>query len=483
MDIPLSVLEQPQVSSFNPEAATFSPGHIAATPTGTVPSAVVVASPLPIVRKLLPGSTAQCKVLRSDITELKAHGKTDDSHLRPTENMYPDFDKDTGKSHDTVNVDNFPSRKLPANTLQKVLLGERPKSRPQVLRLNVDELSASLGLPGMKKNIDRIAGDTHQNHSSHDNPDVYGRLIGRALDKPLTAQALAYYLQSQTSISSDDITEDSRDLQASALELRNSWNEEEQDMKFVCPPPGFDGKAPRKIPVEERISGVSAVTEPRYVSTGPAVTQYIRHDNLLLPVNLQPYHTRRLSGKRRLWATNRVKRTDQGPEPSAADIYPDDAKWEPTYVGCHSKRAANHHRSFEPQVSSEREFHIENTIGWPTPAEVYAHKPLVPGSNPDRPFNIFENHVSPTAIDLNAADDEVIAMMDQLPDLSTDTIFSFGAFDLRCDEYAPTPSQLDGKRYSIRYSGLVLGNSWNPTELWEGEHTRIRPSIHSACDE
>lgn len=329
--------------------------------------------------------------------------------------------------------------------------------------VDVNELSASLGLPGARKNAYKVRTHSHQNHPSQSSPDVYHGLIDRALDKPLTAGALAHFLNRGKSNPSEDMAVGSPVLQKGTLPFGVPDCEGGQSMKVVPPLPGNNGEIPDQIAAEQHNLGTSAATEPQYALKGQIDLQHTRHRSQFQPANLSQHHARHPSDRRYPRAPNRVRRTDQGPEPSAADIYPEDAELDPSYRRFPGGRAGQYHQPFKLPTSPRLEFQINNAIGWPTPAEVYAQKSPTPTPTP--PYNIFENHVSPTEADINATDDIVITLIGQLPDPSMDILLNFSAFYIMCDKRSLTPGQLNGSRYGMRHNGLALGDSWNPVAL------------------
>lgn len=360
--------------------------------------------------------------------------------------------------------------------------------------VDVNELSASLGLPGMKCNITAKASPvrTHASRPSQGLPDaLYGKLMGRALDKPLTADTLAGYMSRQIP-SSDNGATMSRDALL-VTGLTSSKLESRQAMKIVGPPPGFGAQPPRRIIDEEYIPAFSASSEQKNISTGPASSHQSRRSSLAQSI---PHHERRRSSARRPRAHTRVKRSDQGPEPSFADIYPEDANYVPTrrysqpYVGANQS-------IFLPQLSPQREIHIEDAITWPTPAEVYRNDtkidpPTYTVANPNASFpktpihilktpptfSIFDRHFPPTSADIDAADIEVLTLMSVLPNPAMETLLGFGASNLWCDERALTPSQLDGKRYGMKYHGIGIGDTWICPFAEENVPFRVRPRDH-----
>ena len=160
---------------------------------------------------------------------------------------------------------------------------------------------------------------------------------------------------------------------------------------------------------------------------------------------------------------------DQGPMPSAADIYPDDANWTPS---------APIYEGFDYIAYSEQSFKqsqviIDNAFNWPTPAQVY--KP----------------ESAPTTADIDAVDNDVFALMCELPMPSLGTLSSLGTLcgsniaaglELPCDPRPLTPAQLDGSRYGMKFYGIALGDEWELPKVGdfgESETFRVRPREHN----
>jgi hypothetical protein len=232
----------------------------------------------------------------------------------------------------------FFSESRPRNVTNRAI-GQPPpglfspqRGEPSFKAPDVDDLSASLGLPGMKNRIptDDSPASSHKSRLSEGNPeDLFGKLIGRALDKPLTADALAYYMNGKSIPDAPQGGVQGFPRYGSNMRAEDREDGEGQVMKVVRPPPGLGGGPARMIPVEER---TAVAPEPQYVPTGPAAFDQgpPRRFSDLSAVGHDPQyfdHARHPSSRRlyRSRAHTRTKRTDQGPEPSHADIYPDDA--------------------------------------------------------------------------------------------------------------------------------------------------------------
>lgn len=168
---------------------------------------------------------------------------------------------------------------------------------------------------------------------------------------------------------------------------------------------------------------------------------------------------------------------DQGPMPSAADIYPDDAQFTPSII--HEGHRQTHFQQHQDinQAHESAQPIIANPFDWPPPAQVYA---------PEQP---------PTYADILAADTDVLALMNELPEPSLCTLAKLGnTHDLRAtsafgldngglegDERALTPAQEDGSRYGIRFWGLGYGDQWDLPRIGEFEQCeqfRVRPRDH-----
>lgn len=360
----------------------------------------------------------------------------------------------------------------------------------QPSHVNIGELSAGLGLPYPK--IDRTTRNTatrSRTIAPNQVPPnaVYGRLMDKALDQPLTADTLAQYFGQKTAISNNWLGESPNNVEAlRGFEARN--HSFEPTTPAARRSRNLNSQLPRQIseahdPVTPTSTERSQATyNRRHSSSNYSAT----------PVEVQARHS---ADRRHPRAITRTKRLDQGPEPSSADIYPDDANWVPT--GRYGQRAPGQFSSyFVPQLSPRRELHVEDALDWPTPAEVYkpGHaKPSAPMAvqaysqptgdlthemGPTSPIDIFDQHVPPTAEDIHAEDDEVLAMMNELPHPSMRTLVNFNALDLVCDERPLTPGQVDGSRYGLKFHGLAVNDTWECAKVDENDPFRVRPRNH-----
>ncbi|KNG45465.1 hypothetical protein DDE82_004250 [Stemphylium lycopersici] len=365
----------------------------------------------------------------------------------------------------------------------------------------VDELSANLGLPGMKRR-NKIEESPENSQASRDHADH---------------------------------SEDS--LYAERDSMGN------QTTRVVQPPPGFAEERPRMIRVEERNVVSPAAMEPQLEYEDHEAFTHSPRFSDFQSVNALPQqqhkggHVRRPSDRRqyRSRASTRTKRTDQGPEPSAADIYPDDAFQMPPPQPSVRRRS-----SYAPEPATRfqqprgldapapRALHVEDVISWPTPAELYTqhqqrnpernsplrhstlagnttapnqsyaqdhpppHPPVsslptilsflnqtsppvsrlssppssflpsfsFPTTTTTPPLEIFANHTYPNATDISAADAEVDMLLSILP-----RIFDLELPNLPSDGRPLTPGQQDGRRYGLRFYGLGLGDEWRG---WDG---------------
>ncbi|KAF2686844.1 hypothetical protein K458DRAFT_402390 [Lentithecium fluviatile CBS 122367] len=79
------------------------------------------------------------------------------------------------------------------------------------------------------------------------------------------------------------------------------------------------------------------------------------------------------------------KRSDQGPEPSNADIYPEDAAMAPglhggTYESSHAAPVVATRPQPPPTLPAAANLRVEDATAWPTPAEAKANKPTARAS-------------------------------------------------------------------------------------------------------
>ena len=574
--------KQPQISrrsgSFNPEAPTFSP-TTAETSMSTGP--VGPTPPTSPRQKAKMSDTFDGKSSSASNSPHKTDLCAEDSPFRPARDMRPNY-----QGYEEVNAvrmqRKLPDQKdMPLNSLQEMLQGETstitiPRSHANLIdhhialnqdrpsadfrsnfsedssnfamaytanspfftrRLRsdsnapgVDELSAGLGLPSIQKrgtNVDSPAR-SHKSRGSEVLPqDLFGKLIGRALDKPLTANALAQYMDGK-SVLLNDVVNTPRGLKGDGRDMYSGERAgvERQLTRLVPPPPGFTGERPRRIFAEEHSSVNPVATESlvRQIPTGPAGLRQLRKISDLNSINHAQYHghIRGPSRHYRPRALPRIKRTDQGPEPSDADIYPDDANFIPRRPP-YQPESVGSLPSYIMDMPSTRQVHAEDVMVWPTPAEVYRQKlgspprrsvfarnaPLTQNGTPERwsppatssmsqymlqfgepshplalrfsppapspspPFDIFAGHYPPTYADIHETDAEMECLLAILPD-----IFDLDLPELPCDERPLTPGQTDGSRYGMQFHGIGLGDRWNCPSVREGEPFRVRPRDH-----
>ncbi|KAF2028800.1 hypothetical protein EK21DRAFT_68940 [Setomelanomma holmii] len=243
----------------------------------------------------------------------------------------------------------------------------------------------------------------------------------------------------------------------------------------VSPARCFGNQKPRMVMVEDDEVPLAPEAMRHFVAPPPPTSPvHPRCHSIARGQSSSPFqqHARRPSGRRRPRHHARTKRTDQGPEPSAADIYPEDADWLPSR---HHRRGYFAPRPHQPQPT----LHVEDAVHWPTPAEVYKPAPPQPSSaHSKQDFNVFEPHIPPSPEDLDAADGEVLTLIKELPDASIPTLISFGAFDLLSEDRALTPMQESGRRYGMNFYGIGIGDAWDPPAADEEEPFRVRPRDH-----
>jgi len=373
----------------------------------------------------------------------------------------------------------------------------------------VGELSAGLGLPDIKRrNTTNDSSAQSQKSRGYDGnalAGLDGKLIGRALNKPMTANYLAQYLNGLV-VHQAGLDTLPQGIQYDYITpLQESESRDGQATTIVQPPPGFGGVQSRKIRADESSAAAVSAMEPLHTPTGPAALSHPRRFSDLPQYPQHHGHTRHASGgghRRRSRAYTRGKRTDQGPEPSVADIYPEDANYTPRRPSHRLDPAVPFH-FLKSSPPPQPQFHVEDPVSWPTPAEMYALKPQKPqtprslvqlfeqqfanqahAAAPAAPLDIFEDHSYPSKVDFDSADDDVTVLLSSIPNLfyqededqiqaqEQDTIV------LSCDTRSLTPQQLSGVRYGLRYFGISLQDIWKCPEAKEGEPFRVRPRNH-----
>ncbi|KAF7680732.1 hypothetical protein GT037_002383 [Alternaria burnsii] len=540
---------QPQISrrsgSFNPEAPTFSP-TTAETSMFTGPSGPT--PPTSPRQKAKMSDTFDGKSSTASYSPHKTDLCAEDSPFRPARDMRPNY-----QGYEEVNAVRMPrklpnQKDMPLNSLQEMLryhhlalnqdqpsadfrsnFSEESSNFAMAYAANspfftrrhrsdsnapgVDELSAGLGLPSIQKRVTNVDSPT-RSHKSRGS---------EVLPQDLFAQ----YMDGK-SVLLDDVVNTPRGLKGDGRDMYSVERAgvERQPTRLVSPPPGFTGERPRRVFAEEHSSVNPVATESpvRQTPTGPAGLRQLRRISDLNSVNHAQYHghIRGPSRHYRPRALPRVKRTDQGPEPSDADIYPDDANFIPRRPP-YQPESAGSLPSYIMDMPSTRQVHAEDIMVWPTPAEVYRQKlgssprrsvfarnapltqngapehwsppaassmsqymlqfgepshPLAlrfspPAPSPSPPFDIFAGHYPPTYADIHEIDAEMECLLAILPD-----IFDLDLPELPCDERPLTPGQTDGSRYGMQFHGIGLGDRWNCPSVREGEPFRVRPRDH-----
>ena len=532
-------------ASFNPEAATFSPTVAKAAPPVRATEPTPPASPLH--RSGVPDKL-EGEDCGNQLARLSTYLDTPESPFRPAREMRPVY-----QAYEGPRVAQLPSAPpdpvfMPLDDLQDLLRGEtkyntirlsktnltehcialtqdrqdpthnvaasmdsiniampyNPPSlfstqrlEPSIRVPEVDELSTNLGLPGTvrrnKTDEDDLLlyGQSPRSFKGYAKDSLHGKLIGRALDKPLTANTLAQYLNGQTDpdYPAAAALGNLHDGFATPLEREPG---EDPPRRIVQPPPGFGGERPREIRVEDRSAASFAILESPFVPTGPAALGRLRRFSDLQSANPLPQYqvpqydrTRRPSIKRhaRPRAPTRTRRTDQGPEPSAADIYPDDALWMSPRRAPYTPEPMGAFPAYAPSAVRVPAFSIaQDTTSWPTPAEVYAQKtkqsPPQPSaftqtttttttSTTDAQFDLFANHSYPSTADILDADADVLICM--IPDL-----FDLGLHGALPDERPLTLGHADGTRYGVGLHGIGLGDAWRGPDLGRSDASKAR---------
>jgi hypothetical protein len=496
--------------AFNPEAASFSP-----VTTPTEPASLEVAlprgesfkisfrrkntdrkvggSPFQSTRQLLNTHQAETsripmstENMRSNDVPLTALGRptAGNRSVHVTQNMLltiPEnptvFIHGLTNASSVVAVEKAPPQhatRFPASNMTSFMAS--PQSTAPVYRdVDIDELSASLGLPSAKKETTSSTSPTHtpKSRSSQDLPTaLYGNLIGRALNKPLTADSLAHYLKSPNEPLEDAFRAPRESQTLTGYGVSN--DQQSKKLKAVPPPPGFGYQMSRMVAVENGQTFTDPAFDEQEVSLAGSPAYFPLYTSPSRPVTQYQHHARRASGKKRPRGYTRTKRTDQGPEPSAADIYPEDAHWTPNRSHNRNYFAPPHMLRLPQNV-----VHMEDAASWPTPAEVYTdHFQAPAATRPPQVFDIFEAHVPPTTEDMSAANAEVLSLLSELPGPSVTTLINFGSLDLVGDERPLSPAQRSGQRYGVNYYGIGIGDYWQPPIVQENDPFRVRPRDH-----
>jgi hypothetical protein len=324
---------------------------------------------------------------------------------------------------------------------------------------------------------------------------LYGKLIGRALDKPLTAKGLAQYLQghANSSVIASPGSGSSDTVVAGRARQRSDTAETVRPPRSAFAPLGTQPASSAEYTLE-----ISAVVPPKAAarSTSYQHRQRKSSDQHQPPPPPADYHqhVRRTSGRRNhRRQSSRIKRMDQGPMPSSADIYPDDASWTravplPSYTTTTTTTTTiptynPTPQSYVPPIVTPEPTH------WPTPAEVY--RPRTPLALP------------PTTADIRAANPPVERLLAELPHPTPMTLAGLGvrppsSTSISTSTSAPTsplhlhlhlhlpsspralsPAQHTGARYGLQLAGLGHGDGWRFEGMGVGVPFRVRPREHA----
>ncbi|KAF1962054.1 hypothetical protein CC80DRAFT_487613 [Byssothecium circinans] len=236
-----------------------------------------------------------------------------------------------------------------------------------------------------------------------------------------------------------------------------------------------------------------------------------------------PYRTQRIPPRNRRGSRRtssvRLKRMDQGPEASAADIYPDDALSKPhmppatdMYEDQRRRMSGGNLKHPQPQLPMQLQLnlHVKDEQAWPTPAEALkTDKPsFAPSFVPPRFYaSIADGQVKLQQVqgpqykhegagihNVNPTTSEAEQNFTVLSSTSPSEIVKQAGSDaLKPDERPFTPRQMDGSRYGLHHFGIGYMDEWNPkftqrvepvahplgaNEAWPKEPFRTRPRDH-----
>ncbi|KAF2851694.1 hypothetical protein T440DRAFT_517182 [Plenodomus tracheiphilus IPT5] len=95
-------------------------------------------------------------------------------------------------------------------------------------------------------------------------------------------------------------------------------------------------------------------------------------------------------------------------------------------------------------------------------------------------LHIFAGHCPPTIKDINATDEDVIYLINELPSPSSHTLRILSTFNVQCDTRPRTPGQADGSRYGLILGGIAAGCNWSPPAPKASSQCRVRPRHHES---
>lgn len=351
-----------------------------------------------------------------------------------------------------------------------------PPAQPRIVVPSINKLTETLGLAGSVTPIIDAPVPNYRDYgprvsNSLSNAQT-GKLLNRALNTALTADDVAHYVSNRSESSGETVIP-SRPIHDSSAGESSTAREGEYATKVVHAPPGFANEGSRVITVEQQVPSpptkMPAVAEGYFNKT----RQVFGRSTLGSRRESEPF----IRGYPRRYTQTR--RGDQGPEPSLADIYPEDVNWAPPPTT----------RQDVPTIPSEKpqltEFNLltRGTQPWYDPGEEVHQEPttIIPIAPAAQRSRILESHAQRAKEDFKAADQNVVALLDLLPGLSATTQHDAMAPDNR----PLTPRQEDGKRYGLRYHGVGIQNAWDFPPIANGQSWtnpgpfRVRPMDHA----
>jgi hypothetical protein len=354
------------------------------------------------------------------------------------------------------------------------------------------------------------------------------KLVQQALTKSLTAEALAKHLEgsifSWAGPNVSPQTPASRS-NGSVETVTPSRLQATYDQGIFRPPPGL--VMPQHPHLNMRLHSLQDFMQPQQQFFSPPAAPRAMMDMTCqesatphtVPMHMslhtrmssyeQSYNTKSTPRRRRVSDRGkfltRQKRMDQGPEPSEADIYPEDAMAQDWHYdeGVYRERRPLPQGIMMRQPSSSLPVNLQvgDATAWPTPAEAKIEKPtpatpalvyVTPPaqfspSNTYRPTENTEEEyhtVSPVATETNVSSPSVAALVSRA-----------GTDGLPSDVRPLTPGQIDGTRYGLRMFGIGINDSWEPPAIhssrsnrvdlsretlseWDAVPFRVRPRLH-----
>ena len=344
-------------------------------------------------------------------------------------------------------------------------LGKRSR-RPEQAPL--ENAAANLGARGAASHGESEQLPCHSKSKS---------LIGLALDQPLTANTVASFARQHTA---SDLLDIATSLSSKAAQP----NTEEGDSRFGHTRTLFErdpaiistvsrkdtrvganmeGRgsydeakklAERESPNKQRmVAPTDVAMTVTSLPTGSSALQ-LQHRHSSVSSGSHQSHARTPSGLHQSRRMSRTKRVDQGPMPSMADIYPDDAHWSPpavvherrqsymTYPAQHVQQSQlnvdNASKWLSGQPAQQPQSNVDNTSKWPTGQQQPQYNPQY---NVDNTPSWLPKHLG------------------QVPQFNVDSAFKWPQFNV--DDISKRPSD-----QSAQQPQLKIGNAlnWTPSD-------------------